>query len=127
MAGSVGLILLPGLFGSRFSKLLNESVLLLSGASRSMAFTIILLKAGIMLRLDDLKRTGRPVLLLYFLPVTLELAAWVLIAARFLHIFALDAGIIGAIMGAVSPAAVVVLRMTQLMEDGLETDKSSKA
>lgn len=145
MMESVGLILLAGLFGSRLSKLLklpeivgmmlcgiligpfalnllDESVLSLSGAIRSMAFTIILLKAGIMLRFGDLKRIGRPALLMCFLPATFELAAWVLIAPNLLHISALDAGVIGAIMGAVSPA-VVVPRMTRLMEDGCGTDK----
>ena len=145
MMESVGLILLAGLLGSRLSKLLklpeivgmmlcgiligpfalnllDESVLSLSGAIRSMAFTIILLKAGIMLRFGDLKRIGRPALLMCFLPATFELAAWVLIAPELLHISALDAGIIGAIMGAVSPA-VVVPRMTRLMEDGWGTDK----
>ena len=142
---SVGLILLAGLLGSRLSKLLklpeiigmmlcgiligpfvlnllDESVLSLSGAIRSMAFTIILLKAGIMLRFDDLKRIGRPALLLCFLPATLELAAWVLIAPKLLHISALDAGIIGAIMGAVSPA-VVIPRMTRLIEEKWGTDQ----
>ena len=145
MMESVGLILLAGLLGSRLSKLLklpeivgmmlcgiligpfalnllDENVLSLSGAIRSMAFTIILLKAGIMLRFGDLKRIGRPALLMCFLPATFELAAWVLIAPELLHISALDAGIIGAIMGAVSPA-VVVPRMTRLMEDGWGTDK----
>lgn len=140
---SVGLILLAGLLGSRLSKLLklpeivgmmlcgiligpfalnllDENVLSLSSAIRSMAFTIILLKAGIMLRFGDLKRIGRPALLMCFLPATFELAAWVLIAPELLHISALDAGIIGAIMGAVSPA-VVVPRMTRLMEDGWGT------
>ena len=145
MMESVGLILLAGLLGSWLSKLLklpeivgmmlcgiligpfalnllDENVLSLSGAIRSMAFTIILLKAGIMLRFGDLKRIGRPALLMCFLPATFELAAWVLIAPELLHISALDAGIIGAIMGAVSPA-VVVPRMTRLMEDGWGTDK----
>lgn len=82
---SAGLILLAGLPGSRLSKLpklpevvsimlcgiligpfalnlLDENVLSLSGAIRSIAFTIILLKAGITLRFDDLKRIGSPVL-----------------------------------------------------------------
>ena len=145
MMKSVGLILLAGLLGSRVSKLLrlpeivgmmvcgiligpyalgllDADILSLSGAIRAMAFTIILLKAGILLRFDDLRRTGRPALLLCFLPATFELAAWVLFAPKLLQISALDAGIIGAIMGAVSPA-VVVPRMTRLMEDGWGTDK----
>lgn len=145
MIESVGLILLAGLLGSRLAKLLklpeivgmmlcgiligphvlgllDEDVLSLSGAIRAMAFTIILLKAGIMLRFSDLRHIGRPALLMCFLPATFELMAWVLIAPKLMHISALEAGIIGAIMGAVSPA-VVVPRMTRLMEEGWGTDK----
>lgn len=145
MMKSVGLILLAGLLGSRLSKrlklpeivgmilcgiligpyalgLLDEDVLSLSGAIRAMAFTIILLKAGLMLQFSDLKRIGRPALLMCFLPATFEIAAWFLIAPKLLHISALGAGIIGAIMGAVSPA-IVVPRMTRLIEDGWGTDK----
>ena len=145
MMKSVGLILLAGLLGSWLSKrlklpeivgmilcgiltgpyvlgLLDEDVLSLSGSIRAMAFTIILLKAGLMLQFSDLKRIGRPALLMCFLPATFEIAAWLLIAPKLLYISALGAGIIGAIMGAVSPA-VVVPRMTRLMEDGWGTDK----
>ena len=145
MMKSVGLILLAGLLGSWLSKrlrlpeivgmilcgiltgpyalgLLDEDVLSLSGSIRAMAFTIILLKAGLMLQFSDLKRIGRPALLMCFLPATFEIAAWLLIAPKLLHISVLGAGIIGAIMGAVSPA-IVVPRMTRLMEDGWGTDK----
>lgn len=145
MMESVGLILLAGLLGSWLSrrcrlpeivgmmllgiligpfalKLLDESVLSLSGAIRSMAFTIILLKAGIMLRFDELRRIGRPAFLLCFLPATFELAAWALLAPKLLHIGLLDAAIIGSVMGAVSPA-VVVPRMTRLIEEGWGTEQ----
>ena len=113
----VGMMLLGILIGPFALKLLDENVLFLSGSIRSMAFTAILLKAGIMLRFDELQRIGRPAFLLRFLPATFELAAWTLLAPHLLHIRPLDAAIIGSIMGAVSPV-VVVPRMTRLIEEG---------
>lgn len=145
MIKSIGVLLLAGLFGGKLARLLrlpeivgmllmgvligsgglgalDEGLLSISDSIRSAAFIIILLKAGIMLQFRDLKKIGRPALLLCFLPASFELAAWVLFAPGLLHLSRLEAGIIGAVMGAVSPA-VVVPRMTVLMEKGWGTAK----
>ena len=139
MIFSVGLILVVGLLGGKLSRLLHlpeivgmmvggilvgpyvfglldSEFLAFSGDLRTLAFIIILCKAGMMLDLRDLKKIGRPALLMCFLPATFELGAYLLFAPKLLGISLLEADIIGAIMGAVSPA-VVIPRMTKLIED----------
>ena len=87
-----------------------------------MALVIILIKAGLSLDLGDLKKVGRPALPMSCLPATVEIAAWVLLAPMLLPIGRMEAAVIGAILGAVSPA-VVVPKMVQLMENRWGTGK----
>ena len=57
-----------------------------------------------------------------FLPAVFEILAFVLLAPGILGVTLLEAAILGAVLGAVSPA-VVVPKMVQLMETGYGTDK----
>ena len=102
--------------------LLDGSILAVSADLRQMALIVILIKAGLSLDLRDLKAVGRPALLLAFLPARVEIGAVTLFAPRLLGVTRLEAALIGAVLGAVSPA-VVVPKMVQLMEEGLGTDK----
>lgn len=76
---------------------------------------VILIKAGLSLNISDLKKVGRPAVLMSFLPAVFEILAFILFAPSVLEITLIDAAIMGAVLGAVSPA-VVVPRMVQLME-----------
>ena len=78
---------------------------------------VILLRAGLSLDVKDLRRVGRPAVLLCFVPATLEMLAVILLAPPLLGVTRLDAAIMGAVLAAVSPA-VVVPRMLRLMEGG---------
>ena len=101
---------------------LDPSILNISAELRQMALVIILIKAGLSLDLQDLKRVGRPAVLLSFLPAVFEIAAFVIFAPMILGINRIEAAVMGAVLGAVSPA-VVVPRMVQLMEEGRGTRK----
>lgn len=94
--------------------LLDESVLSVSGDLRRIALVIILTRAGLTLRLDDLKAVGRPALLMCFVPASLEILGIVLLAPRILGVTTAEAALIGAVLAAVSPA-VVVPRMIRLI------------
>ena len=74
------------------------------------------------LELEDLRRAGRPAVLLCFVPASFEVLGMVLLAPRLLGVDVLDAAIMGAVVGAVSPA-VIVPRMLRLMEEGYGADK----
>ena len=95
---------------------LDSSILSISAELRKMALIIILLKAGLSLNLNDLKKVGRPAILLAFVPASFEIVGYVMFAPAFLGISRIDAAVMGAVLAAVSPA-VVVPRMVQLMEE----------
>lgn len=102
---------------------LDSSILSISADLRKMALIIILLKAGLSLDLQDLKKAGRSAVLLSFVPASCELLGYVLLAPVILGITRIEAAVMGAVLAAVSPA-VVVPRMVSLMEKKYGTDKA---
>lgn len=119
----IGMLLAGVLMGPYALGLLDPSILSISADLRRMALVIILLKAGLSLNLADLRRIGRPALLMSFLPAVFELLATVLFAPHIFGISALEAAVLGAVLSAVSPA-VVVPRMVTLIEDRRGTNKA---
>ena len=119
----IGMLAAGILLGPYVLDLFDVSVLGISAELRQMALVIILVKAGLSLNIEDLKKVGRPAILMSFLPALFEILAFVLLAPFVLHISRIEAAIMGAVLGAVSPA-VVVPRMVQLMEEGYGTNKS---
>ena len=129
MAALCSLLRLPRIIGMLFTGillgpyvlgLLDPSILAISADLRQMALIIILIKAGLSLDLGDLRRVGRPAVLMSFLPASFEILAYILFAPMLLDITRLEAAVMGAVLGAVSPA-VVVPRMVRLMEEGRGT------
>lgn len=146
MLTSLALIFLFGLiFGALFQKLrlppllgmlivgivlgpyalnwLDDSLLSISADLRQIALIIILTRAGLNLNISDLKKVGRPAILMCFLPACFEILGMLVLAPPLLHISYLDAAIMGAVVGAVSPA-VILPKMLRLMEEGYGTQKS---
>lgn len=118
----IGMLIAGILLGPHVLNLLDGSILAISADLRQMALVIILIKAGLSLSLPDLKAIGRPAILMAFLPASFEIAAFVLFAPAVLGISRGEAAIMGAVLGAVSPA-VVVPRMVQLIEENYGTNK----
>jgi NhaP-type Na+/H+ or K+/H+ antiporter len=132
MAGICRKLKLPGLLGMLFTGIvlgpyvldfLDPTILSISAELRKMALIIILLKAGLSLDIKDLIKVGRPAILLSFLPATLEIIAYVLLAPWLLGITRVEAAVMGAVLSAVSPA-VVVPRMSHLMDTRYGTEKA---
>lgn len=140
MLTSIALILLLGLFlGSIFSKmrlpsllgmiivgivlsphaldLIDESILDISADLRQIALVIILTRAGLSLDVADLKKAGRPAILMCFVPACIEIVGTIILAPVLLGVTLLESAIIGSVIAAVSPA-VIVPRMIRLMEEG---------
>lgn len=115
--GLVGLIFTGILLGPQMLNLISPKILAISTDLREIALVVILIRAGLSLDLRDLKKVGRPALLMSFVPATFEMAAVILLAPALLHITRGEAAILGAVLSAVSPA-VVVPRMLSLMESG---------
>lgn len=119
----IGMLLTGIVLGPYVLDLLDPSILSISADLRKLALIIILLKAGLSLDLADLKKVGRPAILLAFVPASCEIIGYVLFAPAILGITRIEAAVMGAVLGAVSPA-VVVPRMVQFMETKYGTDKA---
>ena len=120
----IGMLVTGMVLGPYVLDFLDSSILSISAELRKMALIIILLKAGLSLNLNDLKKVGRPAILLAFVPASFEIVGYVLFAPIFLEISRIDAAVMGTVLAAVSPA-VVVPRMVQLMEEKYGTKQSS--
>ena len=118
----IGMLVTGILLGPCVLNWLSESILGISWELRQMALIIILLKAGLSLNLADLKKVGRPALMMSCVPASFEILAFVIFAPAILHISRVEAAVMGAVLGAVSPA-VVIPRMVQLMETKYGTDQ----
>ena len=137
---SIALIILLGLiFGSIFSKLklpsllgmiivgiilsphalnlIDESILNISSDLRQIALIIILTRAGLSLDITELKKVGRPAVLMCFVPACLEIIGTIILAPMLLGVTVLEAAIMGCVIAAVSPA-IIVPRMINLIENG---------
>ena len=114
----VGIILSPHAFN-----LIDDSILGISGELRQIALVIILTRAGLSLDISDLKKVGRPAVLMCFVPASVEMLGTVIVAPILLGVTRLEAAVIGSVIAAVSPA-VVVPRMIRLIEEGYGKNKS---
>lgn len=118
----VGMLFTGLILGPYVLDLIDPSILGISAELRQLALIIILLRAGLSLDLKDLRKVGRPALLLSFVPASFEIAAYVLLAPRLLGLSLIEAAVMGAVLSAVSPA-VVVPRMIRLIDGNLGTDE----
>lgn len=119
----IGMLATGVVLGPFVLDFLDPSILGISAELRQMALIIILIKAGLSLHIRDLKKVGRAAILMSFLPAVFEILAFLLFAPKLLGVTLIEAAIIGAVLGAVSPA-VVVPKMVHLMENHYGTDKS---
>ena len=103
--------------------LLDPSILGISSELRQIALIIILVKAGLSLNLSDLRKVGRPAVMMSFVPACCEIVGYVLFAPLLLGVNHIEAAVMGAVLSAVSPA-VVVPRMVKLIEEKCGTQKS---
>ena len=112
-----GMIVTGIVLGPYVLDVIDASILNISSDLRRIALIIILMRAGLSLDLNDLKKVGRPAVLMCFVPACFEIGGMVLLAPKLLGISILDAAIMGTVIAAVSPA-VIVPKMLKLMEEG---------
>ena len=117
LPGLLGMIITGILISPYAFDLIDQSILHIAPDLRQIALVIILTRAGLSLDISDLKRVGRPAVLMCFLPAVFEIAGTMLLAPKLLHVSVLDAAVIGSVIAAVSPA-VIVPRMIRMMEEG---------
>lgn len=118
----MGMIFTGIILGPYAFNLIDGSILGISSELRRIALIIILTRAGLSLDINDLKKVGRPAVLMCFVPACFEILGMIILAPRLLGISILDATIMGAVVGAVSPA-VIVPKMLKLIEEERGTKK----
>jgi solute carrier family 9B (sodium/hydrogen exchanger), member 1/2 len=111
----IGILCTGIIIGPYVLDLIAPEILFISTDLRQVALIVILVRAGLSLDLKDLKKVGKPAILLSFIPATFEMVGITLLAPLFFDITYLEATIMGSIVAAVSPA-VVVPRMIELMK-----------
>ncbi len=119
----IGMLLVGILLGPYVLNLLDAEILSVSASFRQLALVVILIKAGLSLDLEDLKKVGRPAIMMSFVPAIFEIVATIFFAPRFLGVTYVEAAILGTVIGAVSPA-VIVPKMVSLMDEKYGTNKS---
>ncbi len=107
----IGMLFLGIIAGPFVLNLLAPELLSISSDLRNIALIIILLRAGLELHKDTLKRVGARVIILAIIPAIFEGVAITLLAPQLFPITYLEAAILGAILSAVSPAVVITLML----------------
>jgi solute carrier family 9B (sodium/hydrogen exchanger), member 1/2 len=121
--GLIGMLLVGVALGQSGMGLLDPRLLALSAELRQMALVVILLRVGFGLNLSTLRRVGRRVLLLAWIPATCEGLMITLVAQPLLGLSLLEAALLGSVIAAVSPAVVVPL-MLRLIEEKRGTERA---
>ncbi len=116
LPGLIGMMIAGMLLGPHSLNLIDSKILYISSELRQVALIVILLRAGLALDIEDLKKIGRPAILLSFLPASIEIITITLLAPIFLGLSTIDAALLASIIAAVSPA-VVVPRMLKLINN----------
>lgn len=119
----LGMLITGIVLGPHMLNLLDAKILSISTDLRQLALLIILTRAGLSLDINDLKKVGRPAILMCFIPACFEMIGMILLAPKLLNISVNEALIMGAVIAAVSPA-VIVPKMLYLMKNGYGTNKS---
>lgn len=109
-------IILGILIGPSLLNIVDDTLLSISSYLRQVALVIILTRSGLSLDINNLKKIGRPAILMCFVPACFEIVGVTIFAPLFLEISYLEALLLGSVLAAVSPA-VVVPRMIKLMEE----------
>lgn len=119
----LGMILTGVILSPHALNLLDDSILMIAPDLRQLALVIILTRAGLSLNLEDLKKVGRPAIMMCFVPACFEIIGITILAPKLLGVSVIEAAIIGAVVAAVSPA-VIVPRMLKLIEEGYGVNHS---
>lgn len=112
-----GILISPNLLG-----LVRGDISNLSKDLRQIALVVILTMAGLSLSFERLREVGISAVLMTFLPASFEIVAITFLANKIFNLPYLDSAILGAVLGAVSPA-IVVPRMLKLIKEGYGEEK----
>jgi len=117
LPGLLGMLLLGVVLGPYVLNIIDSEILRISGDLRKIALIVILLRAGLGIERETLKMVGVPAIKLSFIPGLFEGFTVLILGIVFFKMTWYEAGMLGFIIAAVSPA-VVVPQMLELIEMG---------
>ncbi len=119
----VGMIIIGILIGPSFLNLINPNLINISSYLRQIALMIIITRSGLSLDFNNLKKIGRPAILMCFIPATFEIIGVLIFGPIILGISLFESLLLGSVLAAVSPA-IVVPRMINLLNKGYGNNKN---
>ncbi len=122
LPGLLGMLIIGMIMGEHGLNLLDPTLMDVSKELRDFALIVILLRAGLGLRKSELNKVGKSAIKMSCIPGLLEGFTILGLAYYFLDFTILEAGMLGFIIAAVSPA-VVVPQMIDLKEKGFGKKK----
>lgn len=122
LPGLIGMLLLGIVLGPDTLDFIHPTIIEVSKELRTFALIVILLRAGLGLKKEELNQIGVSAIKISFIPGILEGFAVAFLATWLLDVTFLEGGILGFIIAAVSPA-VVVPQMLKLKEEHYGEDK----
>lgn len=117
LPGLLGMLILGIIVGPNMLDLISKDILTISSDLRKIALIVILLRAGLGINKSTLKKVGKTALKMSFLPCVIEGVTIAFVSKYILNISFIEAGMLGFIIAAVSPA-VVVPQMLELINKG---------
>ena len=105
----LGILISPSLLN-----IVDDVLISISSTLRQIALIIILTRSGLSIDFNNLKKIGRPALLMCFIPALFEMVGTTIFAPLLLGISYIEALLLSSVLAAVSPA-IVVPRMIKLM------------
>lgn len=123
LPGLLGMLILGVIIGPYGPlPLIDEGILNISSELRKIALIVILIRAGLGIKKETLKKIGKPAMKMSCIPGLLEGFSIMFISKYLLGFTFIQGGILGFIIAAVSPA-VVVPSMLHFIETGRGKDK----
>lgn len=122
LPGLLGMLILGIIIGPYGLNLIDKAILNISGDLRAIALIIILLRAGFGIHMDSLRKVGMSAIKMSFIPDVVEGLTVMFVSHYLLGLPIVEAGMLGFIIAAVSPA-VIVPQMLSFIKRRMGTGK----
>ncbi|MCZ3364683.1 MULTISPECIES: cation:proton antiporter [Methanobacterium] len=122
LPGLLGMLVLGIVIGPYVLNLIDPAILNISGDLRAIALIIILLRAGFGIHMETLRKVGSSAVKMSFIPDVIEGLTVMFVAHYLLGLPFIEAGMLGFVIAAVSPA-VIVPQMLSFIKRRMGTKK----
>lgn len=119
----IGMMIFGMIVGPSFLDIISNDVLNISPTIKDISLVTVLFIGGLGISLEQMKKIGKPAVLLSVVPATLEGFAIAILSMIFLDFTFVQGAILGFIIAAVSPA-VLIPSMVSLIDKKIGQDKA---